>query len=256
MAVDQGLRFGQQIVFSYGPLGFLQSESIWFGDLGLLSLLYLSALWVLLCAAWSGRCDGGCRCRWRCSAALAFVTLLALFEYSLLIAVFGCFWLLEKERSPRAVDAWILAAVAFAAPAALVKLSSGPLVAVLFFVALLGARVGRRRVLAYVGLLVAALLALWLGTGQSLGDVPAFLGHTWEISSGYSSAMLRQTTVAPWKVTAAVAVGALVSLGLLGAAWLGGYRDGPGPPGRGRGRRAGGGSDLQGGRRPHRRSPT
>jgi hypothetical protein len=225
MAVRQGLHFGDQIVFSYGPLGFLQSELAWFGDLSPLSLLYLSALWIGLCVGlvWALRRRLGLPLA--LLGALAVVTLLFLFEYSLLIAVCGCFWLLEKERSPRAADAWTLAAVAFAAPAALCKLSSGPLVAVLFFVALLGAQAGRRRVLAYVGLLAVALLALWLGTGQSLGDVPAFLGRTWEVSSAYSSSMLRQTTVAPWKVTLAVAAGAVLSLGLLGAAWLGGYRD-------------------------------
>ena len=66
---------------------------------------------------------------------------------------------------------------------------------------------------------------LWLATGQSLGDIPAFVGHTIEISSGYSSAMLRSTDVAPWKVTAAVIAAIGSGLALVAAAWLWGGRD-------------------------------
>jgi hypothetical protein len=62
-------------------------------------------------------------------------------------------------------------------------------------------------------------------TGQSLGDVPAFIGHTIEISGGYSSAMLRSTDVAPWKVTAAVIAAIGSGLALVAAAWLWGGRD-------------------------------
>ena len=124
---------------------------------------------------------------------------------SLLSAVFACFWLLEEgaERTPRQLTLFLVAGATFAAPAALIKLSTGPLVAVVLLIALIGSRAGARRVVAYLALLAAELLVLWLATGQSLGDVPAFVSHTIEISSGYSSAMLRSTDVAPWKVTAA-----------------------------------------------------
>ena len=49
MAVEQGLHFGDQIAFSYGPLGFLQSRAVFFGGQADLSVLYSGALYVLFC---------------------------------------------------------------------------------------------------------------------------------------------------------------------------------------------------------------
>jgi hypothetical protein len=227
MAVDQGLHFGKQVVFTYGPLGFLGSRIVFFGGLGALSFIYASALYVLFCIGLV----------WALRRALpsivaivvAFVAVawlpMPLLEVGLLTAVFACFWLLEGERSDRALWVFVVAAATFAAPAALIKLSTGPLVAVILLVALIGVRAGGRRIAAYVAIFLAEVLVLWLATGQSLGDIPAFIGHTLEISSGYSSAMLRSTDVAPWKVTAAVIAAIASGLGLVAVAWWGGGRD-------------------------------
>jgi hypothetical protein len=225
MAVDDGLRFGKEVVFSYGPLGFLQGQLVWFSGLAVLSFLYTGTVYVLFCVAlvWALRR----RLPLLPSVIVAFVLVAVMpsLEFGLLTAVLACVWLLERERSPRALDAFVLAAASFAAPAALIKLSTGPLVPVLFLAALVGARAGRWRIVAYLVLLGFELLALWLASGQSLGDVPAFVEHTIEISSGYSSAMLRQTNVAAWKVTAATLAATAVSIALVAAAWLSGYRD-------------------------------
>jgi hypothetical protein len=223
MAVDQGLHFGKQVVYTYGPLGFLQSGLVFFSGLGVLSFLYGALLYVLFCIGlvWALR-----RAMPLLGAmVVAFVALawlpMPLLEVGLLTAVFGCFWLLESERTPRSLDVFVVAAATFAAPAALTKLSIGPLAAVVLLIALVGARAGVRRIAAYVVIFAVEVLLLWLVTGQSLGAVPAFVGHTFEIASGYSSAMLRSTDVAPWKVTAAVVAAIVSGLALVGAAWAG-----------------------------------
>ncbi len=227
MAVHQGLRFGKEVVFTYGPLGFLNSRIAWFSGLSVLSFIYAAALYVLFCVGlvWALRRA----LPLLLATVVAFVAVawlpVPLLEVGLLTAVFACFWLLEAERSERELWAFALGAATFAAPAALVKLSTGPLVAVVLLVALIGARAGRRRFVAYLVVFFAWTLLLWLATGQSLGDVPAFVGHTIEISSGYSSAMLRSTTVAPWKVTAAVIAAIGSGLALVAAAWFWGGRD-------------------------------
>jgi hypothetical protein len=227
MAVDQGLRFGKEVVYTYGPLGFLNSRLVFFGGLGVISFLYAAVLFALFCIGlvWALR-----RAMPLIVAmVVAFVAVawlpMPLIEVALLSAVFACFWLLEAERSPRQLDVFVVAAATFAAPAALVKLSTGPLVAVVLLVALVGARAGARRIAVYVVLFAAEALALWFATGQSLGDLPAFVHHTIQISSGYSSAMLRSTNVAPWKVTAAVIAAIVAGLALVGAAWFTGGRD-------------------------------
>jgi hypothetical protein len=226
MAVDQGLHFGKQVVFTYGPLGFLNTRMVFFGGLSVLSFLYAAALYVLFCVGlvWALRRA----LPLLLAMVVAFFAVawlpMPLLEVGLLTAVFACFWLLEGERSERALWVFVAAAGTFAAPAALIKLSTGPLVAVILLIALIGARAGGRRIAAYVVLFLAEVAVLWLATGQSLGDIPAFIGHTIEISSGYSSAMLRSTDVAPWKVTVAVIAAIGSGLALVAGAWLWGGR--------------------------------
>jgi hypothetical protein len=41
MAMHDGLTFGHQVVFTFGPLGFLGVNQLWFGDLAELSFVYL-----------------------------------------------------------------------------------------------------------------------------------------------------------------------------------------------------------------------
>jgi hypothetical protein len=227
MGVHQGLRWGPEIAFTYGPLGFLNTRLVFFGDLSVLSFVYAAALYVLFCIGlvWALR-----RVMPLVVAlVVAFVAVawlpMPLLEVGLLVAVLACFWLLAEPRSERELWVFALAAATFAAPAALIKLSTGPLVAVILLIALLGARAGRRRIAAYVVVFVAEVLLLWLLSGQSLGDIPEFVGHSIEVSGGYSSAMLRSTDVAAWKVTAAVIAAIGSGLALVAAAWVWGGRD-------------------------------
>jgi len=227
MAVEQGLHWGKGVVFTYGPLGFLQTGSVWFTGQAVLSFLYSGLVYVVFCVGLVWALRRRLPLVVACVAAFVAVAVLPLLEMSLLAAVFACFWLLEEgaERTPRQLDAFVLAAATFAAPAALIKLSTGPLVALVLLIALVGARAGARRIVAYLVLLAALLLVLWVATGQSLGDVPDFVSHTIEISGGYSSAMLRSTDVASWKVAAASAAAMALTVALVAAAWRAPWRD-------------------------------
>jgi hypothetical protein len=228
MGLHDGLHWGTDLVFTYGPLGFLQSRLVFYSDLGELSFVYGAALYVLFCIGlvWALR-----RAMPLLAAmVVAFVAVawlpMPLLEVGLLVAVIACFWLLEGERSPRSLDLFVVAAATFAAAAALIKLSTGPLVFVILLIALIGTRAGARRIAAYVAIFLGWFALLWAVTGQSFGDLPEFVGHTVQISGGYSSAMLRSTEVAPWKVTLAVLAAIGSGLALVAAVWfLGGRRD-------------------------------
>jgi hypothetical protein len=227
MGVHDGLHWGKDLVFTYGPLGFLQTQLVWFTGQTVLSFLYSGLIYAVFCVGLVWALRRRLPLVLACVAAFVAVAVLPLLELGLLSAVFACFWLLEDgaERTPRQLDAFVLAGATFAAPAALIKLSTGPLVPLVLLLALLGARVGARRIVAYLVVLAVELLVLWLAAGQSLGDVPAFIQHTVQISSGYSSAMLRSTDVAEWKVVVATLAAMALTLALVGAAWLATYRD-------------------------------
>jgi hypothetical protein len=227
MGVHDSLHWGKDLVFTYGPLGFLQTQLVWFTGQTVLSFLYSGLIYVVFCIGLVWALRRRLPLPLACIAAFVAVAVLPLLELSLLSAVFACVWLLEDgaERSPRQLDAFVVGAAAFAAPAALIKLSTGPLVPLVLLLALIGARVGARRVAAYVVLVAALLAILWVAAGQSLGDVPAFVSHTVQISSGYSSAMLRSTDVAAWKVVAATLAAIALTVALVAAAWLAPHRD-------------------------------
>jgi hypothetical protein len=227
IGVHDGLRWGKELVWTYGPLGFLQTQLIWFSGLAVLAFLYSGLIYTVFCVGLVWALGRRLPLLLACLGAFVAVTVLSLLELSLLSAVFACFWLLEPgaERSPRQLDAFVVVAATLAAPAALIKLSTGPLVAVVLLLALLGARVGTRRIVAYLAILLGLLVVLWLASGQSLADVPAFVENTLQISGGYSAAMLRSADIASWKAVAAAVAAVVLTIGLVAAAWFAPYRD-------------------------------
>lgn len=225
MAVHQGLQFGREIVFSYGPLGFLQSPFAYYGGLAAIALLFTAAVYLCFCIALV-RALARVLPLLAC-VAIAFLMLgaLPLIEIPPLVAVLAAMAMLERERSPRQIDAFLALGAAYAAVESLVKLSTGPVVAAVFLIALIGAGARRSRIAAYLVALLAEIAALWLLCGQSLGALPDFLSNTREIVSGYSSAMISEPDVPQWKVTVASIAAAVTSLGLLGGCALGSFRD-------------------------------
>lgn len=57
MATERGMDFGTQIVFSYGPLGFLEFPGVYLIDLGRLAFLWSGIVQILFCVSllWCSR---------------------------------------------------------------------------------------------------------------------------------------------------------------------------------------------------------
>jgi hypothetical protein len=225
IATHEQLQWGTQVIFTYGPLGFLNGANIWFAGFGLLSFAYLASLYVGFCMGlvWALRRLVGALP----ALAIAYfiVAVLPLVEQSIALAALLCMRGLEAQRSERAIRLLIVGGATFGAIEALIKLSAGPVIAAFFLIALIGLRARWWQVAAYLGLLGAELGALWLATGQSLGAVPEFLRNTYEIVSGFSDSMIASPDVAGWKVIVATAAAVFVTLGLVAASTRGSYRD-------------------------------
>ena len=225
MAVHQGLQFGREIVFSYGPLGFLQSPFVYYSELGLVAFLFTAALYVCFCVALVRALARVLPLAVAALLGFLVVGALPLIEQPPLLAVLAAMAMLERERPRRAVDAFLVAGATYAAVEALVKLSTGPIIAAVFLAALIGMRAGRVRIAAYLALLGAEIVVLWLLCGQSLAAIPDFLANTKEIVSGYSSAMVSESDVAQWKVIVASVAAAMTTIALVAACWSGSFRD-------------------------------
>ena len=225
MAIKDGLQFGREVVFTYGPLGFLQGQFLWYGDLAIVAFLYSASLYVVFCVTLTWALRRMLPVLPSILLAFLIVAVLPLLEQSVLVAVLVCLGVLERQRSERTVNLLLAGGASFAAVEMLVKLSTGPVIASLFLIALIGARVRWWKILGFAVLVVIELLLLWLLAGQSPAAVPAFLENTWQIVSGYSTAMLRQVNVPAWKVTVATLVAAIVMVALVAAGARASYRD-------------------------------
>jgi hypothetical protein len=225
MAIHDDLQWGRDIVFSYGPLGFINGQSLWYDDLGLIAFAYGACLYVAFCMTLVWALRRLIPALPTVAIAYLIVTVLPLAEQAILVAVLVCMRALEGDRSERALNAFVVAGATFGAIEVLIKLSAGPVIAVFFLIALIGLRARWWQVGAYLVLLAAEVLALWLVTGQSLGEIPDFLRNTYEIVSGFSAAMITTTDVPAWEVTAATVAAVCVAFALVIASAQGSYRD-------------------------------
>ena len=224
MGLHEGVPFGTDIVFTYGPLGFLINSVGWYGGLQSVAFVWLALLHVALAVAivWALRRSLGLIA----TTAIAFVILCLLLtvEVAFALAAIACLAALQRDRPRYAVAALVVGGALFAAVELLVKLSVGPPLLVMFALALVGARARPWQIVLYFGLFGASVVALWIATGQSLADLPAYAANGRQIISGYSEAMNVTSGTGTEHLFGVIA--ALVALGgLIAAAALAPYRD-------------------------------
>jgi hypothetical protein len=191
----RGAQWGRDLVFTYGPLGFLQPYAAyvlgifpWYvaGEIVLpagfvLCLVLLLrrgslALFALFAALYVGWCV-------RLGGDVSWA----------LTLLFGSAWLLggrERMHPARFYPAIVILASLFA-PIALAKFSLFPLWLLCLAAITCALLLQRERVRAAACLLMfpLALVALWVGCGQHLQNLPVFLWRSFEVAAGYGHAM-------------------------------------------------------------------
>lgn len=222
MAAEQGRDFGSEIVFGYGPLGFMAIPRLWNGDLAALAFAYGGAISIAF----------SCTLVWILSrsigklaaAAIAFAFLAtapSLEQLPIVLAVAWALVALRDDRPPFAIGMLVYGGAVFSALEILVKLSLGPPVFLFCLAGLVGARASRRQLLVFGGVFLASLIGLWLLTGQSLFGLFDYATNGQQIVSGYNEAMATKTAPG-WEAPLTF----LVMLALAAAASAGvAYRD-------------------------------
>lgn len=202
-----GTQFGQEVVFTYGPLGFIMGKTysgLQLGSLiaGQLALALITAGAIL----WLGR-----RLPWlpRLPYLAYFLFIGVGYEdatHILVIAILG-FELLRLVDQPRR---WLIGLIGVVL-AGYAQIKFTDLLFGLFALGLaLGYNLwrGRRHEAALLALsYLAAFLGIWLACGQSLLNLPDYLYYSWQISEGYQWAMAFPAPPAPlWKALVILAV--------------------------------------------------
>ncbi len=218
MAAHRGMRFGTQIVFTYGPLAFLRQAWLWYGNLAVLGFLYSAALHTALSVSlvWALRRT----LRGPVAALLVAGALLAAIARDVPLALTATWCLVALSPEPPRFVRWLLpvGAAVLGAVETLVELRSGPVIWAASLITLLARSDRRRLVPVFAGVSLISFAAVWFAAGQSAGNLPDFARNALQIVSGYSEAMgaVGGTALSRLAVPATVAVG----LGLVAGATL------------------------------------
>ena len=214
VAAAEGLNFGTDVVYTYGPLGFLKFPEFWRGDTGTLALAYtvLTRLALLAFVFAVLRRPFG-----RVGAGIVALVVAPQLDDPVIPLAFGAaVWMLagegtERQRRLAAGGLGLLAGIE-----ALGKLNTGATVLGLaVLAALFAAREERVRLLATTAAAgIAAGLVGWLVTAQSFAALPDYAINSAHIVSGFSAAMV--TDDEGWHYRAAFATFAIGGLAL----WL------------------------------------
>lgn len=215
MAARSGLDFGSDIVFTYGPLGFLAVPRFFFGETVVAGL----ALDVLVHLAMAGTIVYLARRSLPTWLALPVALVLAriqigLASYDVLMALLfiGTFEALRKlDASTRVVISLIAGAALVTGALFLVKLNTGITAFAIFGVGAWGTAANRFR--AAAGFVVATVLStvgLWIASGHEVAQFSQFLSHALEVISGHNTAMTFEQSTRLWEYPAAVVVAGIL----------------------------------------------
>ena len=214
MALHDGIMFGNHLIFTYGPLGFLSVPTLWYNDTGTIAVLYA----VLVRFALASALFLGARRTYGTVVGAIMALLVAgasdVALESVPFLVF-CVWMIDRVSEPRQRLTLMAMGGAVAGLELLNQESIGIEITVLMIVMALGTR-GRRRdhVIATLGALIVALLAAWTTTGQDWAALPAYVRNVARIVSGYAAAMSYEEANLSWEYTAGLVA---FAFGLAGA---------------------------------------
>jgi hypothetical protein len=195
LAASRGLDFGHDLVFTYGPLGFLLQPVLVGGSTGTASVLVTFAAHVAFCAL---LLRGALR---SVSPPLAIVIVYAITgvlagagfplivpDYLVFFVLFLAVWILEREDP--APSAFIVLGAIAAAAQLLVKINGGVLCILMLAVVAWRCRPGGARSLALLAVsYMGAVATLWLLTGNSLAELPTWFRLSFHIVTAYAGSM-------------------------------------------------------------------
>lgn len=185
----EGRQFGTEIVFTYGPLGFVMGNTYWGAQWASLIGWHVVQAGVFAgIVYWHGyRLTGYSRIFF-----FAFFFLLGLTYQDAMHQIIIAFAGLELIR--RSNRAWQWSSVAWVALLGVLSLVKFTNLLLALFLVLLAAGMElwlRRRVVAVrlPAIFAGLFLTGWMLCGQHIANIPAYLHSSWEISQGYQDAM-------------------------------------------------------------------
>jgi hypothetical protein len=209
LAAAEGLNHGTQVVFTYGPLGFLEQPMVIDGLLATLGAIYLLAIRAAFAASllWAARRSFP----WPVAAAIALVIMAispsTVGSVSLALTLLWALVALGRDAPSWSVPLLVYGGGALGALESMIKLNTGATIAIgvaIAVVALPGRRL--RNLARFAGTFILVFAVLWFAAGQGLGNLDDYVRSSYEIISGYSQAMGIEEGAVAWDWVAALIV--------------------------------------------------
>ena len=194
LAAQRGLVYGRDVIFTYGPLGFLTQPLTVDRTTGALSIAFSLVVWLGLAAIVFFRTARSFPLP--VALVLAYVVLclpVQIADALVLIAFFATVRVLEDDP-PRHEVLAVVGAGAYAGVVLLVKLNDGVLTLLLF--ALAAWRLRPRRLVGEAVLAascVVSVLVFWLATRNPVAALPDWLRASRHVIGGYGDTMASET---------------------------------------------------------------
>jgi hypothetical protein len=189
MAAHLGLDFGRQIIWTYGPLAFLQLPATYYSGMAALGFCWQAFLLVAYCVSliWALRRAFNAPV----AIAVTFVTVLALPNTFIVLVppAVWCLAALAEHPPPFAPRLVSVGGAAFGAVECLVRLSWGPTILLMSAATLLALPDRRRELPIFAGTAATVFAILWFAAGQGIGNFPDFVSSAAQVVGGYSEAM-------------------------------------------------------------------
>ncbi len=218
MEIANGFHAGTQIVFTYGPLGFLNYPmvfEVWPARLAMVwaALSHLALYTGLL---WASRRAFGLIPAFLLTL---FAALIPLADPTVLAALVIGTAALLGDWTPRNR---LLLAAGLGTLSGIQLLSSmraGPILVAVGFGVLLGLPDRRRSYPVFLGTLAGTFFLLWFATGQGLGNLWDYAVNTASVVSGYSDSMGVGDLETYWQVPASIVAGVTIAVLTAAAVW-------------------------------------
>ena len=215
LVARDGLAYGHDVVYTYGPLGFLSVPLLVTGWTAAAGLVFAAVVETAVVAA----VLFAARRAFPWPVAILVTYLVAalpglLADQLVLLVLFGCVWALVRDEPPSQV--WLVPlGGAIAAFQLLVKLNGGVIALALLAFTVWRLRPGGWRSEVVLGAsFVGALLAFWLVTGNPVGDLPSWLRESAHVVSAYTPAMAYEGDGRGWDYAVAAGLLAVAAVGV------------------------------------------
>lgn len=215
LAARRGMDFGQDLIYGYGPLGFVTVPQLYFESTTILSLIFVGLLHLALCSTIFYALRRRMTLWVAVPVTIVAARVLLWLEPAESLALLVFLWaviLMTDELPKRQESLALYAGAALSGIALLLKLNTGLAVLAVTMLTVVALRSHPAAWAKFGAVAAVTFLLGWTVTGQPFGNLDEYSRTSFEILSGYSRNMGIEQEGRRWELAGSVGVVAIVTL--------------------------------------------